>query len=281
MRMVGRDADFWSAYTARFGSIVDAARDCPWMDYARTNAAFPKDYVQNLAPERTEWPRYQLSWLAIRAEAARLGRCCAVLDVGMQFGFFAASVLGLNCEVHSTDDFEFYGTGLRPVRELLETMGVRLAPLNRSSPYALPFPADSMDVVSFLAVIEHLPDSPRFLLEEIRRVLKPSGLLLVDTPNASALSNRLSYLVKGVPPTYFAIDALYDSEIPFTGHHREYAPEELRYVLTRSGFQIERQRFLYAGTTRQSLQRALLQQWVPLLKESWYPCQWVSCRNGA
>jgi SAM-dependent methyltransferase len=49
----------------------------------------------------------------------------------------------------------------------------------------LDFPDASFDVVSMLAVIEHLPD-PRTVLAEIHRVLRPGGRLVLTTPRRAA-----------------------------------------------------------------------------------------------
>ncbi|MDQ3897249.1 MAG: class I SAM-dependent methyltransferase [Actinomycetota bacterium] len=48
----------------------------------------------------------------------------------------------------------------------------------------LPFRSASFDVVTFVEVLEHLPTHlERLALEEIRRVLRPDGLLLLTTPH--------------------------------------------------------------------------------------------------
>ena len=46
----------------------------------------------------------------------------------------------------------------------------------------LPFKSDSIDTVILGGVIEHL-DNPLSALKEINRVLKPDGVLLMETPN--------------------------------------------------------------------------------------------------
>jgi SAM-dependent methyltransferase len=46
----------------------------------------------------------------------------------------------------------------------------------------LPFPDEAFDVVLSFDVLEHIPDTDRHLAE-VRRVLKPSGWLLLQTPN--------------------------------------------------------------------------------------------------
>lgn len=47
---------------------------------------------------------------------------------------------------------------------------------------ALPFPADHFDLVVAFEIVEHLHD-PAAFLAELDRVLKPSGLLIISTPN--------------------------------------------------------------------------------------------------
>lgn len=50
---------------------------------------------------------------------------------------------------------------------------------------SLQFDAEYFDVVTLLAVIEHLdPEGLVQLLEEIHRILKPGGMLILTTPNA-------------------------------------------------------------------------------------------------
>lgn len=51
----------------------------------------------------------------------------------------------------------------------------------------LPFPDDTFDVVASFEVFEHLADWRKFL-SEVRRVLKPEGLIYISTPNKTLYS---------------------------------------------------------------------------------------------
>jgi SAM-dependent methyltransferase len=79
--------------------------------------------------------------------------------------------------------------GLMRVRDV----AVEPCDINRQ---ALPYADDTFELVTLTEVIEHL-DHHRFALGEIRRVLRPGGLLVLSTPNILSLSSRMRYLVWG------------------------------------------------------------------------------------
>lgn len=54
------------------------------------------------------------------------------------------------------------------------------------------FAAESFDVVTLWDVLEHVPD-PKLVLQRIRPLLAPGGLLVVKTPNVDGLYPRISY----------------------------------------------------------------------------------------
>lgn len=89
------------------------------------------------------------------------------------------------------------GTLLRTLRDRgLDAVGVELSleriaeslarhgalPIQKISGVVLPFPAATFDVVLSFDVFEHIPDSNAHLAE-VRRVLKPGGWYLLQTPN--------------------------------------------------------------------------------------------------
>jgi SAM-dependent methyltransferase len=66
----------------------------------------------------------------------------------------------------------------------------------------IPYEDAWFDLVVFASVIEHLYN-PHRALEEIARVLKPGGLLLVEAPNAVAFGRRLDALRGNNPFRWF------------------------------------------------------------------------------
>jgi SAM-dependent methyltransferase len=109
----------------------------------------------------------------------------------------------------------------------------------------LPFTDESFDTVILHNVLEHLSD-PRRVLRESFRVLACGGILSVVTENQACLRNRLKLLMGR--SIYFPLDNWLSREDRivkagrwvFTGHVREYTIAEIKYMLLRSGFALER-----------------------------------------
>lgn len=80
----------------------------------------------------------------------------------------------------------------------------------------MPFPDESFDLALALDVIEHVPDDLR-ALEELFRVLRPGGFLLVTVP---------------------ALQMLWGAHDMAAGHYRRYTLSGLRERVKRLGFEI-------------------------------------------
>ncbi|MET9112075.1 class I SAM-dependent methyltransferase [Streptomyces zhihengii] len=101
----------------------------------------------------------------------------------------------------------------------------------------LPLADGCADAVLFSEVIEHLVD-PDGALDELRRVLRPGGHLMLSTPNLAAWYNR-GLLLAGVQPVFSevslrGIHGRPGSEV--VGHLRLCTARALRSLLTASGF---------------------------------------------
>lgn len=105
----------------------------------------------------------------------------------------------------------------------------------------LPFRTAAADAVLFSEVIEHLVD-PDAALEEIRRVLRPGGHLMLSTPNLAAWYNRV-LLAAGVQPVFSEVSLRGIHGRPGTevvGHLRLYTARALREFVAASGFEVVR-----------------------------------------
>ncbi len=100
------------------------------------------------------------------------------------------------------------------------------------------FPYDdaTFDVVLFCEILEHLTVNPTHTLNEIHRVLKPGGYVLVTTPNMV----RWEHLVQ--------LALGHNINDPYSGygvygrHNREYAPQEVIRLLEDCGFAVQQVR---------------------------------------
>lgn len=97
----------------------------------------------------------------------------------------------------------------------------------------LPVEDNRYDVVLFCEVLEHFTMHPLHALNEVWRVLKPDGVLVLTTPNVARFEN-VAALIEG--------RNLYD---PYSGygphgrHNREYTRHELHMLMRHAGFECE------------------------------------------
>ena len=83
---------------------------------------------------------------------------------------------------------------------LTQAAGRGIAVLRAGLDTALPIRSGSVDVVVMSEVIEHLVDTD-FAVEEVYRILRPGGTLLLSTPNLAAWYNR-GLLALGIQPVF-------------------------------------------------------------------------------
>lgn len=133
--------------------------------------------------------------------------------------------------------YEVIGIDIDPSRgeKHIEDHGldIRAADLNQDE---LPLENDSVDVVIFSEVFEHL-FQPLHALREIHRVLKRDGIMLLTTPNLYRLGNIVRFIKGG------GFDNAYNQwekqeTIGHMGHVRQYSKPQLRTFIEKVGFEI-------------------------------------------
>lgn len=86
------------------------------------------------------------------------------------------------------------------------------------------------DIILFCEVIEHLTNDPYKAILNLKKILKPGGLLIITTPNVSRLENIIK-LIFGIN-----IFDRYSAYGPYGRHNREYTKKELENLLEHAGF---------------------------------------------
>jgi SAM-dependent methyltransferase len=156
-----------------------------------------------------------------------------VLEVGAWFGSFALSLGRLGYDVVACDRYESYGGAFAGHVALMEKDGVQIVSTSRENELDQIARLGQFDVVLAGAVIEHVPHTPRSLLETLHGAVRPGGLLLLDTPNVARYWNRRA-LERG-ETIFQPLEEQYDCDPPWEGHHREYTAAELEWMLQRVG----------------------------------------------
>jgi SAM-dependent methyltransferase len=130
--------------------------------------------------------------LALALQGAAAPAC--ILDLGCGDGA-AAAVAAQYAPGHRMIGLDWSAGALARARRLGLTV-IRAG----VDPPGLPFAAGSADVVIMSELIEHLVDTDS-ALDEVFRVLKPGGSLLLSTPNLAAWYNR-GLVALGVQPVF-------------------------------------------------------------------------------
>ena len=104
---------------------------------------------------------------------------------------------------------------------------------------ALPWDAETFDLVSANMVAEHLED-PEGVLREIHRVLRPGGRCLFVTPNLRHPVVRASTIVPKGPRRWFRVlvDGAPDEDV-FPTYYRLNTTDDVRAFAERAGLQVE------------------------------------------
>ncbi|NJN67368.1 MAG: class I SAM-dependent methyltransferase [Chloroflexaceae bacterium] len=172
------------------------------------------DYHRNLNPNWSYAPTYLQKMAFVRKFIISLPRETRILDVGCGEGVLV-------------EEFRHRGWNIQGIDLNYESDYVL-----RGSACRIPFQDQSVGLVLFLDVLEHLAfeEQPK-ALEEFYRVLSPKGYLVLSIPNLSHLNSRYLLTRRG------RLDRT-DSEINHVGERPYWENVQL---LTKSRFTIVRQ----------------------------------------
>ena len=180
--------------------------------------------------------------------------CSTFLDAGCGDGRHLAALPRIGPLPQRIVGVDIADSILRTARAATEASGVD-AELVRANLESMPFPDDTFDVVLCTQVIEHALD-PSLALRELRRVLRPEGVLLISTDNSN---NRVTRALNAPRRVLVDLLGLRGRRRKVHFPHRAFRKEKFEGLLRDAGFQLRRSetfRFHVIGAPR--LVQALL-----------------------
>ncbi|MDO8515119.1 MAG: class I SAM-dependent methyltransferase [bacterium] len=148
-----------------------------------------------------------------------------ILDVGCYDGTFLSLIKNRNNKFYGIEASD-YGAAQSRIR------GITTEQFFIDGNAKLPFKNDFFDVIVAGEIIEHIYDTD-FFLQEIHRLLKNKGLLLISTPNIASLGRRLMLLL-GLNP----IIEISPNEPESSGHIRYFTFKMFEILLNKHGFKV-------------------------------------------
>ncbi len=226
---------------------------------ARHNPAWGPDQFDLAGYLRASEVRYAHALRMFNAATSGAGkRATTVLDVG---GFMAVFPLALaRCGVAVTlaEKYGYYAGAFDRLAGFLQAEGITVVDEDFSETKV--DIGARFDLVTNMAVLEHLASSPRQMLQNLKQHLDVDGRLLLEVPNLAYWPKRVQ-LLRG-QSIHPGMQSLYDAEVPFIGHHREYTMDDLRQLARLGGLHLDdMQSFNYTPWLERSLKQRLFLIW--------------------
>jgi len=182
-----------------------------------------------------------------------------VLDVGSGGGLLLSllSELGHECFAIDVNDVPEYAPEIYVAKKIdFRRCNVEVDPI--------PYPDDYFDAVVCCQTLEHFTHTHLNAVKEMRRVLKPGGIVEIDVPNAVCFRNR-SRMIRGKHITWeYKKHYLHAEPVPYKGmsfypdrHNRDFTIEDLRILLEEADFEIDKVYFLKSRRYREGIRSIL------------------------
>lgn len=150
-----------------------------------------------------------------------------VLELGCSLGHLGMALDAMGLDVYGIDlNTEYL---YKYPKSLIEKLHIKQCNFENDR---IPYNDNAFDCVIFTEVLEHIAvKHPVKILEEIKRLLSPGGILILSTPNVSNISNVFA-LMRGD-------NVFWDPKIFYGSmdrHNREYTPKEVLSLLQDADF---------------------------------------------
>lgn len=195
----------------------------------QSKSRWPENKWYGLADREYRYNQLKIIELANNIENGRL------LDIGCNDGLFSVEIANhINAK-------EIYGIEIDGnAAKKAEEKGVKVKILDANMGF--PFEDSFFDAIISNQTFEHLLNTDGFL-REIHRVLKPSGFVIISTPNLSSLHNSIPLLL-GMQPTSLHISEIqvgnFLKGVETHGHIKVPTLRSLKDLAIYHGFLIEK-----------------------------------------
>ena len=174
-------------------------------------------------------------YLELLADADLLREGVRLLDLGGGLSIFAPLISKYGVKVTIVDDFgggggvriEARSEDIKILQIFREELGIGIIEMNFLE-QEIPFPAGSFDVVTCFHSLEHWHHSPKRLFQDLSRLLRSRGFIVLVTPNAVNIRKRVFVLLGH---TNFPAVTEWYNEAVFRGHVREPVMSDLCRIL--------------------------------------------------
>jgi len=136
---------------------------------------FDKDYFKNYKEQSFKW----LFWSSVVRKYTN--KESKILELGCTYGYLFKhlkgykNLFGIDISKHAINVAKTLNQ-----KAIFETQDVQ----------DLKFPKNNFDLILAIDVLEHLPN-PKKGIQEISKVLKPNGILIISTPNPDSYSHKI------------------------------------------------------------------------------------------
>jgi 2-polyprenyl-3-methyl-5-hydroxy-6-metoxy-1,4-benzoquinol methylase len=224
-------AEFRCAYAAALADVQRHWTNDMQLEVARHNSAWRPGSTDFIGYMRASRIRYEQA-LDLLGGIRNLGPIC---DIGGFLGLFPLTLAKLGVKTSMTEALKYYSSAFTPQFEMLEQNGIEVIDYD-------PFESDPgqhvgrFAAVTVMAVLEHYPHSPASFMNHVKKMMAPSGRILIEVPNIAFWPKRMA-LLRGKSPLV-PLTAKLNSNVPFIGHHHEYSCDDLYALFRHSGLDL-------------------------------------------
>jgi len=212
-------------------------------------------------------------WGLVISELSRSTEEGRMLDIGAYDGIICCALQKLGFSVAAVDWYAHMDLSA------WNRLGIEWHSLNIEAD-PLPFPDNEFSGVYMGQILEHFTYSPRKPFNEIFRVMKPGGIIVVDVPNIGELHNyyrllRGKNVLYDYKKHYIDDEPIFYKGLPyFNRHNHEFTPTDLKALAETCGFEVVKISYIRSirsgkkGFRRLEVPFSALRDVVPLFRKT-------------